>query len=200
MKKPACVAIVLLAASVSCLGESGGPLLLQSPTLSKTQIAFAYGGDIWVVSREGGTAQRLVTGMNRLTGPIFSPDGSLIAYTGEYDGNVDVYVVSASGGDPRRLTYHPGPDVAVAWTPDGKNVLFNSAVTAPRTLESCLPCPPMAVCRASFHCPWPRTVPTRPTALTLPIHPSSSGSPTGRAIGAARQRLCGSRTWPTPLS
>ena len=123
--------MVLLAASVSCLGESGRPLLLQSPTLSKTQIAFAYGGDIWVVSREGGTAQRLVTGMNRLTGPIFSPDGSLIAYTGEYDGNVDVYVVSASGGDPRRLTYHPGPDVAVAWTPDGKNVLFNSRRDSP---------------------------------------------------------------------
>ena len=131
MKKPACVAMVLLAASVSYLGESGRPLLLQSPTLSKTQIAFAYGGDIWVVSREGGTAQRLVTGMNRLTGPIFSPDGSLIAYTGEYDGNVDVYVVSASGGDPRRLTYHPGPDVAVAWTPDGKNVLFNSRRDSP---------------------------------------------------------------------
>ncbi|MGH9616407.1 MAG: S41 family peptidase, partial [Acidobacteriaceae bacterium] len=102
------------------------PLLLQSPSLSETRIAFAYGGDIWIVGREGGAAQRLVTGTDTLSGPIFSPDGSKIAYTGNYNGNLDVYVVSAAGGEPLRLTYHPGPDVAVGWTPDGKSVLFRS--------------------------------------------------------------------------
>jgi len=102
------------------------PLLLQNPTLSKTQIAFAYGGDIWIVSRAGGDAQRLVTGTGMLSGPHFSPDGSMIAYTGDYDGNLDVYVVSAGGGQPRRLTSHPGADVAIGWTPDGKSVLFRS--------------------------------------------------------------------------
>ena len=105
-------------------------LLLQTPTLSKTQIAFVYGGDIWTVPREGGAAQRLVTGTDLETGPIFSPDGSTIAYSGNYDGNVDVYVVASTGGEPRRLTYHPGPDYAVAWTPDGKNVLFQSSRTS----------------------------------------------------------------------
>ena len=105
-------------------------LLLQSPTLSKTQIAFVYGGDIWVVPREGGNAHRLVTGADLETGPMFSPDGSVIAFSGNYDGNVDVYVVPATGGQPRRLTYHPGPDIAVAWTPDSKNVLFQSARTS----------------------------------------------------------------------
>jgi tricorn protease len=101
-------------------------LLLQTPTLSSTEIAFMYGGDIWVVSRQGGEAKRLVTGTGLLSGPIFSPDGSMIAYSGTYDGNTDVYVVPASGGEPKRLTYHPGPDVATAWTPDGKSVLFRS--------------------------------------------------------------------------
>lgn len=101
-------------------------LLLQTPTLSRSQIAFAYGGDIWIVGREGGVAQRLVTGTDLLSGPIFSPDGSMVAYSGNYNGNVDVYVVSAAGGEPRRLTYHPGADVAVGWTPDGKAVLFRS--------------------------------------------------------------------------
>ena len=52
--------------------------------------------------------------------------GTMIAFTGEYDGNVDVYVVTATGGVPKRLTYHPGPDVALGWTPDGKQVLFRS--------------------------------------------------------------------------
>src|SRR5262249_3721048 len=53
-------------------------------------------------------------------------DGSLLAFTGQYEGNADVYVVPATGGVPRRLTFHPGPDEAVGWTPDGKNVLFRS--------------------------------------------------------------------------
>ena len=52
-------------------------------------------------------------------GAVFSPDGESVAFTGDYHGNIDVYVVP-SGGDPRRLTYHPGADVAVGWTPDGK--------------------------------------------------------------------------------
>jgi tricorn protease len=102
------------------------PLLLQNPTLSKTQIAFAYGGDIWIVSREGGDARRLVTGAGTLSRPIFSPDGTMVAFTGDYDGNEDVYVVPATGGEPRRLTFDPGTDVAVGWSLDGKNVLFRT--------------------------------------------------------------------------
>ncbi len=117
--------LVVLAFSTAG-SASSGPLLLQAPTLSKTQIAFAYGGDIWIVSRAGGDAQRLVTGTGMLMDPHFSPDGTMLAYTGDYEGNLDVYVVPAGGGQPKRLTYHPGPDLAVGWTPDGKSVLFVS--------------------------------------------------------------------------
>jgi tricorn protease len=131
MRKPVYVVVAVLWAAFQCLGQSRRPSLLQSPTVSRTQIAFAYGGDIWIVSREGGEAQRLVTGLDRLSNPLFSPDGTLIAYTGEYDGNVDVYVVGAAGGEPRRLTYHPGEDQAVGWTPDGKGVVFNSRRDSP---------------------------------------------------------------------
>ena len=121
------IVILLLAACTDfSLAESYEPLLLKSPTLSQNQIAFAYGGEIWIVSRKGGDAHRLVTGSDRLSGPVFSPDGTMIAYTGNYQGNNDVYVVPASGGEPRRLTYHPGEDIAVGWTPDGRNILFTS--------------------------------------------------------------------------
>jgi tricorn protease len=99
--------------------------------VSQTQIAFAYGGDIWVVGREGGDAQRLTSGVGLETGPVFSPDGTMIAFTSEYDGNGDVYVVPAAGGEPRRLTYHPGPDEAVGWTRDGKQILFLSHRNSP---------------------------------------------------------------------
>jgi len=50
----------------------------------------------------------------------------MIAFTGDYDGNVDVYVMPSEGGVPRRLTYHPGIDEVVGWSPDGKSVLFRS--------------------------------------------------------------------------
>src|SRR3569623_481938 len=66
--------------------------------------------------------------------PMFSPDGTQIAYSGVYDGNVDVYVIAATGGEPHRLTYHPGFDVAVGWAPDGKSIVFASNRTTERDL------------------------------------------------------------------
>ncbi len=126
MKKVFLIASLLLMLAISSTAQTNAPLLLQKPTISRTQIAFAYAGDLWTVSREGGNAERLTTGAGTETDPIFSPDGNWIAFTGEYEGNVDVYVVTATGGVPKRLTYHPGPDVALGWTPDGKQVLFRS--------------------------------------------------------------------------
>ncbi len=134
---------LLLAATVSAVAmlshaatanAGDAPLLLQHPSLSADKIAFDYAGEIWTVARTGGTAVRLVTGQEQLSRPIFSPDGRQIAFTGNYDGNTDVYVVDTDGGQPRRLTWHPGPDTAVGWTPDGKSVLFNSPRDVPRDL------------------------------------------------------------------
>ncbi|MBK8313210.1 MAG: PD40 domain-containing protein [Acidobacteria bacterium] len=102
-------------------------LLLQRPTLSKTHIVFNYAGDLWSVPRAGGEALQLTTGVGIESYPIFSADGTMIAFTGQYDGNTDVFVIPSTGGVPRRLTYHPGSDVAVNWTSDGKGILFRSS-------------------------------------------------------------------------
>ena len=120
--------LAVAALCVVCAGTAAAapPLLLQHPTLSRDAIAFDFAGEIWTVAREGGAARRLVAGQGRNGGPVFSPDGSLIAFTGTYDENADVYVVPATGGQPKRLTYHPGLDEALAWTPDGKAILFRS--------------------------------------------------------------------------
>jgi tricorn protease len=132
-------ALVLFAAAVLLAGATlaapPAPLMLQSPTLSRDTIAFEYAGQIWTVPRTGGPATRLVTGQGRNSGPVFSPDGSWLAYTGTYDQNADVYVVPAAGGQPRRLTHHPGSDEVIGWTPDGKAVLFRSSRETYRDLQ-----------------------------------------------------------------
>src|SRR5208282_4889254 len=119
--------LALLFATTLVSGQTGGgaALLLRKPTVSRTQIAFSYGGDLWTVDRNGGEARRITTDVGIEIDPYFSPDGSLIAFTGEYEGNEDVYVIPAAGGIPRRLTSHPGADQVVGWTRDGR-ILFRS--------------------------------------------------------------------------
>ncbi len=126
MRQLFCSLLLFLIVPNLVRAEPEKPFLLQKPTLSKTHIAFSYAGDLWTVGREGGEARRLTSGVGLEFNPLFSPDGTQIAFTGEYDGNIDIYVIPAAGGEPRRLTYHPGVDVAVGWTPDGKSILFSS--------------------------------------------------------------------------
>jgi tricorn protease len=130
MPRPFLCLLLLLFSAPVVIGQNAKPFLLRHPTVSRTQVAFVYGGDLWLVSREGGEARRLTAGAGVETDPYFSPDGTQIAFTGEYDGNVDVYVVPTAGGVPRRLTYHPEQDVAVGWTPDGARILFRSGRTS----------------------------------------------------------------------
>lgn len=125
------LAIGLLAIySLFAMAQSPGPLLLENPTVSRTQIAFAHAGDIWIVSRAGGDAQRLTNSPAQEAFPIFSPDGATVAFA-RY--NVaggpfcwDVYVATVSGGEERRVTFHPDLDFPMNWTPDGKNILILS--------------------------------------------------------------------------
>ena len=137
------------------------PHIYQHPALSQNLIAFAYAGDLWTVPRDGGRATRLTAGVGIETAPVFSPDGQTIAFTGEYDGNVDVFVMPASGGVPRRLTHHPGQDEAVGWTPDGKRVLFVSS----RAVSIAMPWHPRRT--GDGTCPTPATASRRSTELWL---------------------------------
>ena len=120
-------ALSLVLALSPAQSQAKGKLhIFQSPALSRNLIAFGYAGDLWTVSRQGGRASRLTSGIGIESNPVFSPDGSTLAFTGEYDGNTDVFTIPAVGGIPHRVTYHPAPDVAVGWSPDGKRILFRS--------------------------------------------------------------------------
>jgi tricorn protease len=128
------VRIFVLVGILSCLaGAADAQIdarLLRQPDVSATEIAFVYGGDIWVVSKEGGVAFRLSTPMGEESFPRFSPDGQQIAFTGNYDGNEDVFVMPTKGGLPKRLTHHPDPDRMVDWYPDGRDILFATPMTS----------------------------------------------------------------------
>ena len=102
------------------------PMLMRQPTVSRTQIAFVFANDIWVVDRNGGDARRLTSGEGTYSDPFFSPDGSLLAFTGRVNGNTEVYVMPSQGGLIRRITYHPGPNRVGGWSPDGKQIVFQS--------------------------------------------------------------------------
>ncbi|HEY0940550.1 MAG TPA: PDZ domain-containing protein [Steroidobacter sp.] len=100
--------------------------LLRRPTVSEQEVAFAYAGDLWIVSRDGGRARRLTSTPTVETDPRFSPDGTKVAFTATAGGNTDVYVMPAAGGEATRLTYHPGMDFVRGWTRDGRQVIFGS--------------------------------------------------------------------------
>ncbi len=130
MKPLILLSLVFFARFAWCDVSPETPLLLRHPTISRTKIVFAFANDLWSVNRDGGDAVRLTTGVGIETDPIFSPDGSRIAFTAEYDGIVDVFVIPVAGGTPKRLTYHPAADRAIGWTPDGKQVSFSSSRTS----------------------------------------------------------------------
>lgn len=118
---------VFAAIAISTISAFAQASLFRDPAISRTEITFSYAGDLWSVPRSGGDARRLTTGIGLEIDPYYSPDGTQIAFTGEYDGNTDVYVIPSAGGVPKRLTYHPSEDVVSGWTPDGKSVMFASS-------------------------------------------------------------------------
>src|SRR5215469_3383662 len=124
------------------LAVLGGPLteaqtkLLRYPDVHGDKLVFTYGGDLWTAPTVGGLATRLTAHPGLELFAKFSPDGSWIAFTGQYDGDEQVYVIPATGGVPRQLTFYParGPltprwgydNQVYGWTPDGKSVVFRS--------------------------------------------------------------------------
>lgn len=100
--------------------------LMRYMDVSDTQITFVYGGDIWIVAKEGGTALQITHSPGEESWPKFSPDGKSIAYTANYNGNSDVFVVPVNGGVPTRVTYNSFSDRMIDWHPNGKQILFAS--------------------------------------------------------------------------
>jgi len=158
------IAAVVLGSSVQ---NSNDLFLMRTPTTNGKVIVFEFADDLWSVPIAGGDAVRLTNSPGVESGPIFSPDGKTIAFTGQYDGNTDVFTMPADGGVPKRLTAHPTADTAVGWTPDGKDVLFSS------TMLSNMPGPRLMM--VSVNGGYPK-------ALPLPMGTEGSFSPDEQRI------------------
>ena len=124
-------ALLAFGALAASAPVSAGPAYFRYPDLNGDRIVVAAEGDLWLASSGGGVAKRITTHDGVEYFPKFSPDGKWIAFSGQYDGNLDVFVMPPDGGEPRRLTWHPGPDQVVGWTPDGSAVLFRTPAFSP---------------------------------------------------------------------
>lgn len=132
-----------LAAILACAAVMGGDVqqmregrLMRFPDVSSNSIVFSYAGDLWLVPTSGGIARRITTDPGLELFPKFSPDGSQIAFTGQYDGKPNVYLIPAEGGQPKQLTFESAmadipermgvENEIITWMPGGKSIAFLS--------------------------------------------------------------------------
>ncbi len=121
-----CHVLIAAASTAASAVDVSDTRLLSQPAVSGEHVAFAYAGDLWIAGRDGSGARRLTSHEGTENSPRFSPDGALVAFSAEYDGNIDVFVMPAAGGEPTRLTWHPGADLVQGFTASGSAVLFAS--------------------------------------------------------------------------
>ena len=115
------VALAFVAASAAFADELiGARWLALNP--DGTRLAFSYQGDIWVAPATGGKAVRITDNVEMDDRPVWSPDGSKIAFQSDRFGNFDVFVVDADGGKPKRVTWFSGNDVPYSWDADNKSI------------------------------------------------------------------------------
>jgi tricorn protease len=119
-------ALVLCLAAQSPASPPPEMRLMRYPTVHGNEVAFTYASDIWVTNLSGGYARRITSHPGLEQKAYYSADGSMLAFTAQYDGNPDVYVMPSEGGEPKRLTFEPGGSVCQGWTPEGKIAYLSS--------------------------------------------------------------------------
>jgi len=129
------VLALALAASVAIVGNQPRPLPVVVVPAGNGQIAYAHAGDIFVGDLITGATTAIVSGPEIESGPIFSPDGSHIAFLrgDPYTEEASLIVVRPNGFD-ERVVVPPGfseSGVNFAWTPDSASVVVHPHESQP---------------------------------------------------------------------
>src|SRR4051812_11777524 len=121
---PALCALIFLLKSSA---QTATSQLLAEPSVAPdgSTIAFASGGDIWLTPLRGGQAHRLVAGSFDESRPMFSPDGTKVAFVSTRTGGGDVYVQQLATGALLRITFTEGPELLDGWSRDGKWLYYS---------------------------------------------------------------------------
>jgi len=99
---------------------------VRFPHIYQNHIVFVAEDDLWLVSDQGGRAERLTAAVDEIHYPRFSPDGQWLAFVGEEEGPTEVYIMPAPGGPATRLTFQSADCRVLGWTSDGKEILYAS--------------------------------------------------------------------------
>jgi len=81
---------------------------------------------IFVMNRDGTDLRQLTFTKAHNRTPVFSPDGTRIAFQSERDGNREIYVMDADGGNQRRITHKDGEDSHPKWSANSTAIIFDS--------------------------------------------------------------------------
>lgn len=112
-----------LALSYLLLAQVGAKPFVRFPDIHGDKIVYTSEGDLWLGDITTGDARRITSDPGVERNASFSPDGTMIAFEGEYDGQRQAYVMPTSGGTPTRLTNVEQFRAVTGWTPDGSSVL-----------------------------------------------------------------------------
>ena len=126
------LAAIMMAATTAPL-QATTPLWMRDVQISPdgSTIAFCYKGDIYTVPSTGGAATRLTSLDSYEQTPIWSPDGSSIAFSSDRYGNFDIFTMSSKGGSATRLTFNSAAETPLCFTPDGTQILLSANIQAP---------------------------------------------------------------------
>ena len=84
--------------------------------------------NIWVVDTAGTRLRELTRGSWRDSAPVWSPDGSRIAFLSDRDGTTQLHVLFVATGELSQLTHIDKTPAGLTWSPDGKQLAFTMSV------------------------------------------------------------------------
>lgn len=103
-----------------------------------TKWEYKYVNQIWLLSTDGNSSAKQLTGREGSSQPAFSPDGKQLAFVRVADGKPQVFLLPLDGGEAMQLTKYKYGAGTPKWSPDGKEILFSSSILLKDLLKDSL--------------------------------------------------------------